>query len=112
VIGIGGGGTNNTFTNATLISPTITNGIFSGSATYTNNGVVYYLNAAGVLHSNLITGYVSSVPTNQSFNTTYGVFIGTNGTVPSPLASGGWLWNSNNALYWETTTHTNLLSAP
>ena len=41
-----------------------------------------------------------------------GVYIATNAVMPSPLATGGILWNSNNSLYWITTSHTNLLSAP
>jgi hypothetical protein len=33
-------------------------------------------------------------------------------TPPAAIATGGILWNSNNALYWITPLHTNKLSAP
>ena len=39
------------------------------------------------------------------------VEILTNG-IPTPVPGLGILWNSNNALYWVTTTHTNYISGP
>jgi hypothetical protein len=38
------------------------------------------------------------------------VWIATNATFPTPLAGGGWLCNSNQALYWVTPIKTNLIS--
>jgi hypothetical protein len=41
---------------------------------------------------------------------TNSLFLPTNTIVPSPLPVGGWLWNSNQCVYWVTSTKTNLLS--
>ena len=41
---------------------------------------------------------------------TKGYFIATSGTITNPIAGGGLLWNSNNALYWITSTHTNYIT--
>ena len=38
--------------------------------------------------------------------------IATNATAPAPPAWGGLLWNSNNALYWVTSSHTNYVTGP
>jgi hypothetical protein len=43
---------------------------------------------------------------------TNGVWLPTNQAVLAPQAWGGFLWNSNNALYWVTTTHTNYIAGP
>jgi len=42
------------------------------------------------------------------------LFIQTNTSIiaPAPFINGGMLWNSNNALYWVTSTHTNYVSGP
>ena len=39
-------------------------------------------------------------------------FLSNNAVCPSPLGGGGWLWNSNNVLYWVTTSHTNYITGP
>jgi hypothetical protein len=39
-----------------------------------------------------------------------GAFIGTNVTTPTGLATGGYLWNSNQVLFWITSTKTNIIS--
>ena len=43
---------------------------------------------------------------------TNGYFIATSGIITNPIAGGGLLWNSNNALYWITSTHTNYITGP
>jgi lysophospholipase L1-like esterase len=48
---------------------------------------------------------------NSSSQSTTGLELITNG-VPTPVPGVGILWNSNNALYWVTTTHTNYVSGP
>jgi hypothetical protein len=42
------------------------------------------------------------------------VFIPTNSVLAAPNGQpyGGWLWNSNNALFWVTSAHTNYISGP
>ena len=43
---------------------------------------------------------------------TNGLVLPTNGVPPAPNPAAGWLWNSNNALFWVTQTHTNYISGP
>jgi lysophospholipase L1-like esterase len=50
-----------------------------------------------------------SSPANSAVNTSISLL--TNG-IPTPVPGVGVLWNSNNALYWVTTTHTNYISGP
>jgi lysophospholipase L1-like esterase len=50
-----------------------------------------------------------SNPANPAVNTSISLL--TNG-IPTPVPGVGVLWNSNNALYWVTTTHTNYISGP
>jgi lysophospholipase L1-like esterase len=50
-----------------------------------------------------------SNPANLGVNTSISLL--TNG-IPTPVPGIGILWNSNNALYWVTTTHTNYISGP
>jgi lysophospholipase L1-like esterase len=50
-----------------------------------------------------------SNPANLAANTSISLL--TNG-IPTPVPGVGVLWNSNNALYWVTTTHTNYISGP
>lgn len=45
-----------------------------------------------------------------TFTPTNGIFMPTNTYVPSPLTTGGWLWNSNQVLYWITSAQTNVVS--
>ncbi len=41
-----------------------------------------------------------------------GVFLQTNTICPNPVSTGGWLWNSNNALHWVRTANTNYIAGP
>jgi hypothetical protein len=51
--------------------------------------------------------------TNVYLGTNLFVCLLTNTTTPpAALPNYGILWNSNSALYWVTTSHTNRLSAP
>jgi hypothetical protein len=61
----------------------------SGSLTLTNDGVNVYVS--------------TNLPVALSTNSI---------TPPTAIANYGILWNSNSALYWVTTSHTNRLSAP
>jgi hypothetical protein len=36
----------------------------------------------------------------------------TNSVCPAPMSWGGTFWNSNNALFWVTTKHTNYIIGP
>jgi hypothetical protein len=69
----------------------------------TNNGDNKF-SGSQTVSSNLIAG--------NALIATNGIFLPTNTFVPTASASGGWLWNSNQSLYWVTKTHTNLLSNP
>jgi hypothetical protein len=41
------------------------------------------------------------------------IFLTTNTTCPTPVATGGYFWASNQSvLYWVTTTHTNYIAGP
>lgn len=59
-------------------------------------------NALELLNSNGTTNF--AVGPNGS------VFLATNAVAPSPLGTGGWLWNSNQVLYWVTSAQTNLIA--
>ena len=43
---------------------------------------------------------------------TNGIWLPTNTVTLAPQARGGFVWHSNNALYWVTTTHTNYITGP
>jgi len=48
----------------------------------------------------------------NTITATNGYFIPSNSIVASPIGGGGLLWNSNNALYWITSAHTNYVTGP
>ena len=75
---------------------------------YTTNGTI----SVGYVTEAMLAGAVTNAwkkdITNATVNT---VFIQTNTLVcPAGLITGGYLWNSNQVLYWVTSTKTNLLS--
>lgn len=87
------------------------------SATVNKNGGYVYIRggtpATGGSYGPIVLGdNGSSVICGNTLTATNGIWLPTNSPCPAPQSWGGLLWNSNNALYWVTTTHTNLLSAP
>jgi lysophospholipase L1-like esterase len=64
---------------------------------------------ANQIVSALSSDWNLSNPANPAVNTSISLL--TNG-IPTPVPGVGVLWNSNNALYWVTTTHTNYISGP
>lgn len=50
------------------------------------------------------------IASNGNVTASGNMFIPTNAIAPAPSAIGGWLWNSNNALFWVTSLATNLIA--
>ena len=87
----------------------------TGSASYagvqfgqTNNGASTGFNWAWHNVYGTPSGYV----TNAALTATGQLIQGTNTVAPAPVSWGGTFWNSNNALYWITTSHTNYITGP
>ena len=83
-------------------------GAFAGNGSSLTN-----LNGPGII-GGAITNAICTPGnvTAAQIASTNGYFIATSGTITNPIAGGGLLWNSNNALYWITSTHTNYITGP
>ena len=107
------------------------NGVFANNLTATNDNIVLFnpffdtisggttnvrVNAdSGVGSITIIGGNASTVygPVKGNWNNTAGMAIGTNTILPPvPSSQFGTFWNSNNAIFWVTSLHTNYISGP
>ena len=73
-----------------------------------NSSLTAWTPPASLSLNTLSAGTVSTA----SLMATNTIQLGPNSTAPAPAAWGGLLWNSNNALYWVTSKHTNYITGP
>ncbi len=77
----------------------------------TNNLTGYYSTLTLMKSGGQVSvGGNETVSSNLTINAC--LLLQTNAMCPNPLSTGGWLWNSNNALYWVTTSNTNYIAGP
>ena len=73
---------------------TVNNAITNG---YTNNGVIYGVNASGIFHTNTTTGTIGGWDTNQNLIASGAYYPPTghtlSGVLSNPLFTNGWLWS-------------------
>ena len=83
--------------------------VWSDGAPFTNSAANQF-NVHATTGSRFMHGPVSI---ESNLSVTNCIFIRTNDAAPpTATAGGGWLWNSNNVLYWVTTANTNFIAGP
>jgi len=83
--------------------------VWSDGVPFTNSAANQF-NVHAANGSRFMHGPVSI---ESNLSVTNCIFIRTNDAAfPTATAGGGWLWNSNDVLYWVTTANTNFIAGP